>query len=117
VTAIVPVHVLGHPVDLDRILAAAKKFGLKVIEDATEGLGATYKDRPLGSIGDIGRFSFNGNKIITWQPIYQSPAHAVSRSVGLPVSEQLSKEALSLPCSVGLSEDAQKEVINHLRLR
>jgi perosamine synthetase len=41
VTVIVPVHVLGHPVDLDRILAAAKKFGLKVIEDATEGLGTT----------------------------------------------------------------------------
>jgi perosamine synthetase len=245
VTAIVPVHILGHPVDLDPILAAAKKFGLKVIEDATEGLGATYRDRPLGSIGDIGCFSFNGNKIITtggggmittsneewarkakylttqakddpveyihkeigfnyrltniqaavgcaqmeqleayiaakreiaarysltlrdipgivpmrqaswakstfwmytvlideqkygidsrhllktlaaqkiqcrplWQPIHQSPAHAVSRSVGLPVSEQLSKEALSLPCSVGLSEDAQKEVINQLRLR
>jgi perosamine synthetase len=245
VTAIVPVHVLGHPVDLDPILAAAKQFGLKVIEDATEGLGATYKDRPLGSIGDIGCFSFNGNKIITtggggmittsneewarrakylstqakddpveyihkeigynyrltniqaamgcaqmeqleayiaakreisdryslalrdipgivpmrqaswakstfwmytvlikeqeyginsrhllktlaaqkiqcrplWQPIHQSPAHAVSRSGGLPVSEQLSKEALSLPCSVGLSEDAQKKVINQLRLR
>jgi perosamine synthetase len=245
VTAIVPVHVLGHPVDLDPIVAAAKKFGLKVIEDATEGLGATYKDRPLGSIGDIGCFSFNGNKIITtggggmittsneewaqrakylttqakddsveyihkeigynyrltniqaamgcaqmeqleayiavkreiadryslafrdipgivpmrqaswakstfwmytvlikeqeygvnsrhllktlaaqkiqcrplWQPIHQSPAHAVSRSAGLPVSEQLSKEALSLPCSVGLSEDAQKTVINQLRLR
>ena len=64
-TAIVPVHVLGHPVDLDPILAAAQKFGLKVIEDATEGLGATYRGRPLGSIGDIGCFSFNGNKIIT----------------------------------------------------
>jgi dTDP-4-amino-4,6-dideoxygalactose transaminase len=51
------------------------------------------------------------------QPIHQSPAHAPSHSVGLPVSEQLSKEALSLPCSVGLSEDAQKEVINQLRLR
>lgn len=40
VTAIVPVHVLGHPLDLDPIFAAAKKIGLKVIEDATEGLGA-----------------------------------------------------------------------------
>ena len=237
VTAIVPVHILGHPVDLDPILAAAQKFGLKVIEDATEGLGATYKDRPLGSIGDIGCFSFNGNKIITtggggmlvttneewaqkakylttqakddpieyihkeigynyrltniqaaigcaqieqldayvaakreiaeryslafgdipgvvpmrqapwakstfwmytvlikeekvwhqlpsfapgsrgsensmpslWQPIHQSPAHALSRAGELPVSEQLSKEALSLPCSVGLSKDAQQK--------
>src|ERR1035438_6633913 len=65
VTAIVPVHVLGHPVDLDPILTVAEQFGLKVIEDATEGLGATYRGRPLGSIGDIGGFSFNGNKIIT----------------------------------------------------
>ena len=242
VTAIVPVHVLGHPVDLDPILTAAQKFGLKVIEDATEGLGATYRGRPLGSIGHIGCLSFNGNKIITtggggmfvtsnkewaqrakylttqakddsveyihkeigynyrltniqaalgcaqmeqldayvaakreiaeryslalrdipgivpmrqaswakstfwmytvlikeekfginsrhllrafavqkiqcrplWQPIHQSPAHALSRAGELPVSEQLSKEALSLPCSVGLSEDAQRKVINQL---
>ncbi len=242
VTAILPVHVLGHPVDLDPILTAAKKFRLKVIEDATEGLGATYRGRPLGSIGDIGCLSFNGNKIITtggggmlvtsneewaekakylttqakddpieyihkeigynyrltniqaaigcaqmeqldayvaakreiadryslalgdisgivpmrqaswakstfwmytvlikeeqfgitsrhllqalaaqkiqcrplWQPIHQSPAHALSRTGGLRVSEQLSKEALSLPCSVGLSKDAQQKVINQV---
>lgn len=244
VTAIVPVHVLGHPVDLDPILQVAQKFGLKVIEDATEGLGATYKGRPLGSIGDIGCFSFNGNKLITtggggmivtsnekwakkakylttqakddpieyihaeigynfrltniqaaigcaqmeqldayvaakrgiadrysaalggisgiqpmrqatwgkstywmytvlvkeevygtnsrqllralaakkiqtrplWQPIHQSPAHIISRAGELPISEQLSKEALSLPCSVGLSEDSQKRVIDELLL-
>jgi perosamine synthetase len=242
VTAIVPVHVLGHPVDLDPILTAAQKFGLKVIEDATEGLGATYRGRPLGSIGHIGCLSFNGNKIITtggggmlvtsneewaqkakylttqakddpieyihkeigynyrltniqaaigcaqmeqldayvaakreiadryslafrdipgivpmpqapwakstfwmytvlikeerfgtnsrhllqalaaqqiqcrplWQPIHQSPAHALSRAGELPVSEQLSKEALSLPCSVGLNENTQRKVINQL---
>jgi perosamine synthetase len=65
VTAVIPVHVLGHPVDLDPILAVAKKFGLKVIEDATEGLGSTYKGRSLGCLGDIACFSFNGNKIIT----------------------------------------------------
>jgi perosamine synthetase len=242
VTAIVPVHVLGHPVNLDPILTAARRFGLKIIEDATEGLGATYRGRPLGSIGDIGCFSFNGNKIITtggggmivtsneewaqrarylstqakddpveyihkeigynyrltniqaamgcaqmeqlggyvaakreiaeryffslrdvpgivsmreaswarstfwmytvlikeqefgmnsrdllrilaaqkiqcrplWQPIHQSPAHAQRRAAELPVSELLSKEALSLPCSVGLSEEAQRRVINQL---
>jgi len=245
VTAIVPVHVLGHPVDLDPILTAAQKFGLKVIEDATEGLGATYRGRPLGSIGDIGCLSFNGNKIITtggggmlvtsnealaqkakylttqakddpveyihkeigynyrltniqaaigcaqmeqldsyvaakreiadrytlafrdvpgivpmrqapwaqstfwmytvlikedkfginsrdvlralagqkiqcrplWQPIHQSPAHALSRAGELPVSEQLTKEALSLPCSVGLSKDAQQKVIDQMLKR
>jgi perosamine synthetase len=65
VKALIPVHVLGHPVDLDPILEAAKKFNLRVIEDATEGLGASYKGRSLGSSGDIACFSFNGNKIIT----------------------------------------------------
>jgi perosamine synthetase len=238
ITAIIPVHVLGHSVDLDPIMGAAQKFGLKVIEDATEGLGATYKGRPLGSIGDIGCFSFNGNKLITtggggmivtsneewarrakylttqakddpieyvhreigynyrltniqaalgcaqmeqleayisakreiagryssalsdvpgivpmreaswakstfwmytvlvkeekfgvnsrqllqdfaaqkiqcrplWQPIHKSPAHSQSFADELPVSERLAKEALSLPCSVGLSEKAQKRV-------
>jgi perosamine synthetase len=65
VKAIVPVHILGHPVDLDPILAVAEKYGLPVIEDATEGLGARYKGKSLGGIGHVGCFSFNGNKIIT----------------------------------------------------
>lgn len=242
VRAIVPVHILGNSVDLDPILTAAQNFGLTIIEDATEGLGATYKGRPLGSVGDIGCLSFNGNKIITtggggmlvtsneawaqkarylttqakddpleyvhgeigynyrltniqaavgcaqveqldsyvaakraiaerysfafrdisgivpmrqaswskstfwmytvlvkeeelginsrhllqalaakkiqtrplWQPIHQSKAHALSGRGEMPVSEQLSKEALSLPCSVGLPKDAQQKVINHV---
>ena len=65
VKAILPVHILGHPCDMDPILAAAQQYGLPVIEDATEGLGAAYKNRKLGSLGDIACFSFNGNKIIT----------------------------------------------------
>lgn len=65
VSAILPVHVLGHPVDMDPVLVLARQFDLRVIEDATEGLGARYKERPLGQLGDIGCFSFNGNKIIT----------------------------------------------------
>jgi perosamine synthetase len=65
VTAIMPVHILGHPVDLDPILEIARKYDLRVIEDATEGLGAKYKGRGLGCAGDIACFSFNGNKIIT----------------------------------------------------
>lgn len=239
VSAILPVHVLGHPVDLDPILEIATKYGLKVIEDATEGLGATYKGRQVGSLGDIGCFSFNGNKIITtggggmlvtdneewarkakylttqakddpleyihgeigfnyrltnllaavgcaqmeqlddyvskkrkiaaryndalrnvtgvasmksapwadstfwmytilidegefwadsrqvmealgslkiqcrplWQPIHRSPAHGSNEVVSLPVSERLFRQALSLPCSVGLSEAEQNRVI------
>ncbi len=58
-------HILGHPVDLDPILEAARRYNLRVIEDATEGLGARYRDRPLGGVADMGCFSFNGNKIIT----------------------------------------------------
>ncbi len=65
VTAILPVHILGHPVDLDPILAAAAKYSLPVIEDATECLGARYRGKNLGGVGDAGCFSFNGNKIIT----------------------------------------------------
>ena len=65
VAAILPVHILGHPVDLDPILQVAEKYGLPVIEDATEGLGAKYRGRSLGGIGHAGCFSFNGNKIIT----------------------------------------------------
>ncbi len=239
VSAVIPVHILGHPVDLDPILAVARKFDLKVIEDATEGLGATYKGRSLGCIGDIACFSFNGNKIITtggggmivtnneewarkakylttqakddpieyvhgqigynyrltnllaavgcaqmeqlddyvaakrkiaaryadelqglsgivpmrsapwaastfwmytvlieqdkfgmdsrrlmrkldsrkiqcrplWQPIHRSPAHASTKIVAMPVAEQLARDGLSLPCSVGLTESEQDRVI------
>lgn len=65
VSAIIPVHILGHSVDLTPILELAGRFGLKVIEDATEGLGGSYAGKALGSIGDIGCYSFNGNKMIT----------------------------------------------------
>jgi perosamine synthetase len=63
--AILPVDILGHPVDFDAILPVARKYNLPVIEDATESLGAKYKDRKAGLLGDIGCFSFNGNKLIT----------------------------------------------------
>lgn len=65
VKAILPVHILGHPVDLDPILEAAAKYSLTVIEDATEGLGALYRGKGLGSFGRAGCLSFNGNKLIT----------------------------------------------------
>ena len=65
VSAIVPVHILGHPVDIDPILQLARTYGLAVVEDATESLGAQYRGRMVGHLGDIACFSFNGNKIIT----------------------------------------------------
>ncbi len=65
VSAVVAVHILGHPVDLDPIVAVCRKYGLAIIEDATESLGARYKGRMVGTLGDIACFSFNGNKLIT----------------------------------------------------
>ncbi len=62
---IIVVHLFGHPVDLDPILAIARKHGLFVIEDAAEAHGALYRGRPVGGLADAGTFSFFGNKIIT----------------------------------------------------
>lgn len=65
VKAILPVHILGHPADMHAIVSLAREFGLVVIEDATECLGAKYRGHSAGTLGDIACFSFNGNKIIT----------------------------------------------------
>jgi perosamine synthetase len=63
--AIVPVHIYGHPVDMDPVLSLARAHGLRVVEDAAEAHGARYKGRRVGGLGDLGVFSFYGNKIIT----------------------------------------------------
>ena len=63
--AIIVVHLFGHPVDMDPVLEVAKKYNLFLIEDCAQAHGATYKGRKVGSIGDIGCFSFYANKIIT----------------------------------------------------
>jgi perosamine synthetase len=63
--ALLPVAILGHPVDMDPITELARRHGLPVVEDAAEGLGALYRSRPVGSLGDLSCLSFNGNKIIT----------------------------------------------------
>lgn len=63
--AIMPVHLYGHPADMDAINEIAQEFGLFVVEDAAEAQGAFYKDRPVGSLGSVATFSFFGNKIIT----------------------------------------------------
>lgn len=62
---IIAVHLFGHPCDMGRIKAIAHQHGLFVVEDAAEAIGAEYLGRPVGSLGDIGMFSFFGNKIIT----------------------------------------------------
>ena len=63
--AIIVVHLYGMPAKMNEIKAVASKFEIPVIEDAAEGLGSTYFEEPLGTLSEIGIFSFNGNKIIT----------------------------------------------------
>jgi len=63
--AIMVVHTYGLPVDMDPVLDLAKRYGLKIIEDAAEMHGQTYKGRPCGSFGDLSVFSFYPNKHIT----------------------------------------------------
>lgn len=63
--AIIPVHVYGQPCDMDSIMAIAKKYNLKVIEDCAEAHGAKYKGKVVGSFGDVSCYSFFGNKILT----------------------------------------------------
>ena len=75
IRAIIPVHVFGNPVDLKELVTLCNERNIKIIEDSTESLGSYYfadyfentsaKVRYTGTIGDIGVFSFNGNKIIT----------------------------------------------------
>jgi len=63
--AIMPVHMLGNPCDMDAIMAVAEKHGLLVLEDACQAAGASYKGRKVGSIGRMGAFSLNVFKTIT----------------------------------------------------
>ena len=63
--AIIPVHLYGQQCDMDAIKKIAKEYKLKVIEDCSQAHGAVYKNRKVGSFGDIGCFSFYGNKVLT----------------------------------------------------
>ena len=62
---IMPVHLYGHPVNMEPLLKIAKKYNLAIVEDAAEAHGAEYKLKKVGSIGDLGCFSFYANKIVT----------------------------------------------------
>jgi pyridoxal phosphate-dependent aminotransferase EpsN len=63
--AVIGVDLFGQCADWDPIRRACERHGVPIVEDAAEALGATYRGRPAGSFGDIGVFSFNGNKIVT----------------------------------------------------
>ena len=63
--AIILVHLYGYPAKINEILNISNKFDIPIIEDAAEAIGSKYNNQPLGTFGEIGIFSFNGNKIIT----------------------------------------------------
>lgn len=63
--AIIPVTLYGMPYKIDEIMAVANKYGIPVVEDSAEGLGSRYKGQMLGTFGQYGVMSFNGNKMIT----------------------------------------------------
>lgn len=94
--AILVVHLYGHPADMDPILEAANRFGIPVIEDAAESLGATHRGRAVGTLGRIGCYSFNGNKVITtggggmlvtYDPELAQRAHHLTTQAKLPGPE------------------------------
>lgn len=63
--AIIPVYLAGKPLDMDKLYALAAKYKLRVIEDAAQAIGSTWKGKPIGSFGDFVSFSFQANKNIT----------------------------------------------------
>jgi dTDP-4-amino-4,6-dideoxygalactose transaminase len=65
IAACMPMHTVGFPVHLDELIAICKKWNISIVEDAAESIGSEYKGMPTGSFGNVGVFSFNGNKIVT----------------------------------------------------
>lgn len=65
ISACVPMHTLGFPCEIDRIVELCHQYHIKVVEDAAESLGSFYRNQHTGTFGDVGVFSFNGNKILT----------------------------------------------------
>jgi perosamine synthetase len=65
ISAIVPMHTFGHPVDMDTLQEICTRYHITIVEDAAESLGSYYKDTHTGNVGKVSAMSFNGNKIIT----------------------------------------------------
>lgn len=65
IAACMPMHTFGFPVHLDELLAVCNKWNIPIVEDAAESLGSYYKGKHTGTIGKLGAFSFNGNKVVT----------------------------------------------------
>jgi perosamine synthetase len=65
IAACMPMHTFGFPVQLDELVKVCEDWRIPIVEDAAESLGSEYKGKPTGSYGEVGAFSFNGNKIVT----------------------------------------------------
>ena len=65
IAACMPMHTFGFPVHLDELIRVCSEWKIPIVEDAAESLGSEYRGKPTGSYGEIGAFSFNGNKIVT----------------------------------------------------
>ena len=65
ISACMPMHTFGFPVHLDELIKVCNLWKIPIVEDAAESLGSQYKGMPTGSFGEVGAFSFNGNKIVT----------------------------------------------------
>jgi dTDP-4-amino-4,6-dideoxygalactose transaminase len=65
IAACMPMHTFGFPAHLDELIAVCNKWNIPIVEDAAESIGSEYKGLPTGSLGKLGVFSFNGNKIVT----------------------------------------------------
>lgn len=104
--AIAPVHYAGVACEMDPIVAIAKRHGLRVVEDAAQGIMASYKGTPLGAIGDLGSFSFHETKNIMSQ---------FGRTDGdLPLTVDLSERLIRLPFWIGLDEPRQQRICDTL---
>lgn len=65
IRALMPMHVFGHPVDIDALSSLCEKWRIQLVEDAAESLGSTYKGKHTGGFGRLAGMSFNGNKVVT----------------------------------------------------
>ena len=109
--ALINVHVFGNPSDIYKLKSLAKRYNLKLIEDATEALGSFFKNKHVGNFGDTGVFSFNGNKIITAggggavitnnKILYEKISHLVSNAKKNTSGNLfMIKQALTIECLI-----------------
>ena len=103
--AIIPVHLYGHPADMDEIIKISKQYKLYVIEDAAEAHGATYNGKRVGSFGIAAAFSFYGNKIITTGEggMITSNSDLLSEKMRLKRDHAMSKEKRYFHETVGFN--------------